>query len=129
MNFAQAINPDRTLKQPQRQYPVYTPTLDEPWINVRNIKGKTPVQSAGLSDYIVNREKILIELAEKPMKTGDIRKACGFSLDITNIVLAKMLKNNLVIRESAPSRDGRAQKTWLYSIKEGSNAPDNVYPI
>ena len=129
MNLAQARSPDWKYKLPQKQYPIYKPTLNESWINVRNIKGKTPVQSAGLSDYIVNREKILIELAEKPMKTGDIRKACGFSLDVTNIVLAKMLKNNLVTRESAPSRDGRAQKTWLYSIKEGSNAPDNVHPI
>jgi len=106
VNFAQAINPDRTLKQPQRQYPVYTPTLDEPWINVRFIKEK-PRPNAAIGNLVDICTRLAAALTDTPQPALVVSKEAFVTIEQALNALSKMAREGLVSRT-------KVSKKWLY---------------
>jgi hypothetical protein len=111
------VNPNRKhwswqprAKDPQKQYPVYTPTLNEPWITVRFIPARPP-EKAIINDYHDMKQKMLAEMSEIPRFAVDIAKAAKLeSLPAYNC-LRRMFNENDVIRT-------KEHKNWKYSITQ-----------
>ena len=110
MNLAQAINPDRTLKQPQKQYPVYKPTLDEPWINVRFIPSKK-LPSAAIGNLVDIREKLMAKLTDIPQPASVISKEAGVTMEQSLNALRRMAGEGIIGRTKLLNK-------WLYFKKE-----------
>ena len=106
MNLAQAINPDRTLKQPQKQYPVYVPTLHEPWIHVRFIKEK-PKPNAAIGNLVNICTRLAAALTDKPQPALVVSKEAFVTLEQGLNALSKMARECLVSRI-------KVSKKWLY---------------
>ena len=106
MNLAQAINPDWTFKQPQKQYPIYKPTLDEPWINVRLIKAK-PRPNAAIGNLVDICTRLAAALTDKPQPALVVSKEAFVTLEQALNVLSKMAREGLVSRT-------KVSKKWLY---------------
>jgi hypothetical protein len=106
VNFAQAINPDRKLKQPQKQYPVYVPTLDEPWIRVRFIKAK-PRPNAAIGNLVDICTRLAAALTDKPQPALVVSKEAFVTLEQGLNALSKMARDGLVSRM-------KVSKKWLY---------------
>ena len=106
MNLAQAINPDLTLKQPQKQYPVYVPTLDEPWINVRFIKEK-PKPNAAIGNMVDICTRLAAALTDTPQPALVVSKEAFVTIEQALNALSKMAREGLVSRT-------KVSKKWLY---------------
>jgi hypothetical protein len=97
-------------KEPQQQYPVYTPTLNEPWITVRFIPAKPP-EKAIINDYHDMKQKMLAEMSELPRLAVNIARAAKLeSLPAYNC-LRRMFNGNEVIRT-------KENGNWKYSITQ-----------
>ena len=97
-------------KEPQKQHPVYTPTLNEPWITVRFIPAKPP-EKAVINDYHDMKQKMLAEMSEIPRFAVDIAKAAKLeSLPAYNC-LRRMFNEKDVVRT-------KEHKNWKYSITQ-----------
>jgi hypothetical protein len=95
-------------KEPQKQYPVYVPTLNEPWIAVRFIPAK-PLEKAVIGDYHEMKRKMLAEMSELPRLAVNIARAAKLeSLPAYNC-LRRMFNENEVIRT-------KENGNWKYSI-------------
>jgi len=110
VNLAQAINPDRTLKQPQKQHPVYKPTLDEPWINVRFIPSKK-LPSAAIGNLVDIREKLMAKLTDIPQPASVISKEACVTLEQSLNALRRMAGEGVIGRTKLLNK-------WLYFKKE-----------
>lgn len=106
MNLAQAINPDRTLKQPQKQYPIYKPTLDEPWIHIRFIKAK-PRPNAAIGNMVDICTRLAAALTDTPQPAIVVSKMAFVTLEQGLNALSKMAGKGLVSRT-------KVSKKWLY---------------
>jgi hypothetical protein len=97
-------------KEPQKQYPVYVPTLNEPWITVRFIPAKPP-EKAIINDYHDMKQKMLAEMSELPRLAVNIARAAKLeSLPAYNC-LRRMFNENEVIRT-------KENGNWKYSITQ-----------
>ena len=106
MNLAQAINSDRTLKQPQKQYPVYVPTLNESWIHIRFIKAK-PRPNAAIGNLVDIRTRLAAALTDTPQPALVVSKEAFVTLEQGLNALSKMARDGLVSRI-------KVSKKWLY---------------
>jgi hypothetical protein len=106
VNLAQARNPNWTFKQPQKQYPIYKPTLDEPWINVRLVKAK-PKPDAKIGNLVDICMKLAAALTDKPQPAIVVSKEAVVTLEQGLNALSKMAREGLVSRT-------KVSKKWLY---------------
>ena len=106
MNLAQARNPNWTFKQPQKQYPIYKPTLDEPWINVRSVKAK-PRPNAAIGNLVDICIRLAAALTDTPQPAIVVAKEAFVTVEQALNALSKMAKEGLVTRT-------KVSKKWLY---------------
>jgi len=106
VNLAQAINPDRTLKQPQKQHPVYVPTLDEPWVMVRFVPSKNR-PSAAIGNLAEIREKLMSKLTDIPRPASEVSKDACVTLEQSLNALRRMAAEGSIGRT-------KAYKKWRY---------------
>ena len=97
-------------KEPQKQYLVYTPKLNEPWLTVRFIPARPP-EKAVIGDYHEMKRKMLAEMSELPRLAVNIARAAKLeSLPAYNC-LRRMFNENEVIRT-------KENGNWKYSITQ-----------
>jgi hypothetical protein len=97
-------------KEPQKQYPVYTPTLNEPWITVRFIPARPP-EKAVIGDYHEMKRKMIENMSEVPRLAVNIARAAKLeSLPAYNC-LRRMYNEKDVIRT-------KENGNWKYSITQ-----------
>ena len=106
MNFAQARNPNWTYKQPQKQHPVYVPTLDEPWVRVRFIKAK-PRPNAAIGNLVDICTRLAAALTDTPQPALVVSKEAFVTIEQALNALSKMAREGLVSRT-------KVSKKWLY---------------
>ena len=106
MNLAQARNSNWTYKQPQKQHPIYKPTLDEPWIHIRFIKAK-PRPNAAIGNLVDICTRLAAALTDKPQPAIVVSKEAVVTLEQALNALSKMAREGLVSRT-------KVSKKWLY---------------
>ena len=120
MNQAQTLNAEVGLVQPKRgewywlprakeppkQYSVYAPTLNEPWITVRVIAAKNR-PSAAIGNLAEIREKLMAKLTDTPRPASEVSKDACVTLEQSLNALRRMAAEGSIGRT-------KAFKKWRY---------------
>ena len=93
-------------KEPQKQYPVYVPTLTEPWITVRVIAAKNR-PSAAIGNLVEIREKLMSKLTDIPRPASEVSKDACVTLEQSLNALRRMAAEGAIGRT-------KAYKKWRY---------------
>ena len=106
MNQAQTFKPMGKRKEPPKQYPVYVPTLNEPWITVRVIAAKNR-PSAAIGNLVEIREKLMAKLTDIPQPASMVSKEACVTLEQSLNALRRMAAEGSIGRT-------KAYKKWRY---------------
>jgi hypothetical protein len=93
-------------KEPQKQYPVYVPTLDEPWITVRFVAAKNR-PSAAIGNYADLCLKLMSKLTDIPRPASEVSKDACVTLEQSLNALRRMAAEGSIGRT-------KAYKKWRY---------------